>query len=306
MWRGQVTWPLVLAALVAVIGASGAIADDVGCDGDGDSNATTIRHHEGVTKLTLVQFNAEWLFDGQDDPKMSPWYPGKTSCPGMDRCGTREGAEAHIKRVGDFLATLDADVLSLNEVENCGVLRRVIELIGGKNSLKPYLIKGVDTATRQNVALISKYAPTRALERLSDLHPYPVEGSQCQYTSTKERRSTLSKNYKAELDINGMLIHVYAAHLKAFPTDPYSCAKREAQAKVLQAGVRASLDAGREVIVLGDLNDYSYAYLDAAGDVPTSRVLRILRDVDGDGTDELVNTIRWVHRSDRFTSWYDR
>ena len=42
--------------------------------------------------------------------------------------------------------------------------------------------------------------------------------------------------------------------------------------------VDAALTQGSEVIVLGDFNDYSDAVPDAAGDIPTSRVMKILRE----------------------------
>merc|ERR1711991_140767 len=59
------------------------------------------------------------------------------------------------------------------------------------------------------------------------------------------------------------------------------CLKREAQALVLRGLVDEALARGDEVIVLGDLNDYSDSFLDVANDVPTSRTLRFLREGNG-------------------------
>ena len=57
---------------------------------------------------------------------------------------------------------------------------------------------------------------------------YPLPGSKCGY-SNSGKRTTLSKNYVAHFAINGMTVALHGLHLKAYPTDPYSCAKREGQ-----------------------------------------------------------------------------
>ena len=69
----------------------------------------------------------------------------------------------------------------------------------------------------------------------------------------------------------------YGVHFKAIPTDPPSCAKREAQAMVIRAMVVDDLVAGREVVITGDFNDFSGTDIDQQGNVPTSHVLRILQ-----------------------------
>ena len=62
---------------------------------------------------------------------------------------------------------------------------------------------------------------------------------------------------------------VAGLHLIAFPLDAARCAQREAQAAVIQ---RATSAHQGEIIILGDLNDYDHSVLDAAEDVPISRV----------------------------------
>ena len=62
---------------------------------------------------------------------------------------------------------------------------------------------------------------------------------------------------------------VAGLHLIAFPLDAARCAQREAQATVIQ---RATSSHQGEIIILGDLNDYDHSVLDAAEDVPISRV----------------------------------
>mmetsp|Transcript_56150 Transcript_56150/g.177925 ORF Transcript_56150/g.177925 Transcript_56150/m.177925 type:complete len:194 (-) Transcript_56150:77-658(-) len=103
-----------------------------------------------------------------------------------------------------------------------------------------------------------------------------------------------------------MTIVWIGAHLKAFPTDKTSCSQREAQATILQKIAREAIAAGKEVVLCGDLNDFSARDVDVVGSMPTSRVLEILQDVDGDGVLELINTASLLDKGDRYTSWYDR
>lgn len=72
---------------------------------------------------------------------------------------------------------------------------------------------------------------------------------------------------------------------------------------LLKAAVRG---AGVEAIVLGDMNDFSDVYPDAAGNAPRSRVLATLADVDGDGVADLDNVMRLMAQEERWSHWWDR
>jgi len=170
-------------------------------------------HH--IRRLKIASLNAEWLFDGRDDPSYSPWHPGKTSCPGMKHCGTEEGAQEHITKVSEYVKLVNADILNLVEVEDCDILREVIKR-SSISDYQPLLKKGIDTATKQNVAMLTKYEPTEALYRLEAKESYPIEGSACGYTK-EGKRTTLSKNYVAHFRVNDMVIAVHSLHLKAYP-----------------------------------------------------------------------------------------
>ena len=52
-------------------------------------------------------------------------------------------------------------------------------------------------------------------------------------------------------------LHTAGIHFKAIPTQPSSCAQREAQATLIAQMVAVDLAAGREVVVTGDFNDFS-------------------------------------------------
>lgn len=83
-------------------------------------------------------------------------------------------AQAHAANVAKVLAQLNADIISVNEVEGCFMLFEVLK----HNSLEaqgyqPYLVSGTDSGTSQNVGMISKLAPTTALHRTKDRVAYP-------------------------------------------------------------------------------------------------------------------------------------
>lgn len=103
--------PMSLLALVLALltGASrGAVLRDTG--GGECPTAPEAPSDRRLDKraLTLATFNAEWLFDGIDDPAPSP------------RNGDPTAARAHLKAVAAVLGEIDADVVNLVEVEGCG------------------------------------------------------------------------------------------------------------------------------------------------------------------------------------------
>ena len=58
-----------------------------------------------------------------------------------------------------------------------------------------------------------------------------------------------------------------------------------------------------EVIVCGDLNDFDESVPDQNGNLPRSRVLETLQDLDGDGVDELSNVVSLMDPSERYSGW---
>merc|ERR1712203_1158798 len=93
---------------------------------------------------------------------------------------------------------------------------------------------------------------------------------------------------------------------KAIPMQSDACHKREAQARVVKGIIRDALSSGNHVVVMGDLNDFDPDVPDISGQVPLSAVLRMLKDVDGDGTPDLWNVLEAVPLTERFSSWWDR
>ena len=95
-------------------------------------------------------------------------------------------------------------------------------------------------------------------------------------------------------------------HLLAYPEDKMRCAEREAQAQVIQNIIAGYLGEG-EIVVLGDFNDFDGRVLDANMNVPTSRVLDILKGYAGThkGMYELRSVAEKMNPEERFSDWWD-
>ncbi len=254
----------------------------------GCTRASDLVPSPATSTFRAVAFNAEWLFDGVND-STNHW-------------GSPARAQAHLQGVADVLRPLDANYISLAEVEDAAMLSKLDALLG--NGYSQIFVQGTDTSTGQDVAALSVLAPLEAPGRTDERAAYPVAGSTLGCGSGSYG---VSKNYWADFDLAGTPVTIIGAHLLAYPDRCERSTQREAQATVLANLAREALARGREVIVLGDLNDFDGAALDAAGNRPSSRVLSILKDLDpaAEG-DELVNVCATLPQEDRYTDWYDR
>ena len=246
-------------------------------------------------KLRLMQYNVEWLFID---------YYNASDCPG-DKCtwANTSEAETHMTYVSNVIRELNPDIVNFCEVEGCDELNLLIDELD--SSYVPYLKKGTDTSTGQNVGMITRVDPLVSLYRTEQKYAYPISGSKCGYTGTSS--SGVSKHYITEFKWNTLHVAFISAHLIAIPTDSARCAQREAQAMVLQQVIYGFIQSGYEVIMIGDFNDYDGLILDMNSNKPISRVLEILKGNDGDyqGTYQLTNLAVNIEQEDRFSDWWD-
>lgn len=240
-------------------------------------------------KLRLVQFNVEWLFMKPCQNYGCPW-------------ANQEEQQEHITAISNVLEELQPDLAHFTEVEGCDVLTA----ISPDSSLYPYLIEGKDTATHQNVGLLTKTDPLKPLNRTEERVEYPVPDSKCGYTGAPGTTG-VSKHLISEFLLNNHSIALIGAHLLAYPTDKMRCAEREAQAQVLQNILFDYINRGYELIVLGDLNDYDAEIPDANGNKPISHVLDILKGSAGShkGYYSLWSVGDCISQETRFSDWYD-
>ena len=238
----------------------------------------------------LVQYNVEWLFTD---------YYSNAQCPGSGCAWSNQSeAQTHMEWVANVISDLNPDYVNLCEVEGCDELNELVAKLDG--SYEPYLIKGTDSSTGQNVGIITRVDPVVSLYRDESRYSYPIPGSKCGYTGASGT-SGVSKHYITELKLSGLNIAVIGVHFLAIPTDPTRCAEREAQALVAQQIASKYLNLGYEVILLGDINDYDGQVLDVNKSIPTSQVLEILKV-----NNQLVTTNSLITQDSRYTNWWDK
>jgi len=169
-----------------------------------------------------------------------------------------------------------------------------------------YLKKGTDTGTGQNVGILTRIDPLINLYRSEEKVSYPISGTKCGTTSVTGTTG-VSKHYITEFSLFGLNVALIGSHLLAIPLEPARCVQREGQAQVLQNIVSSYIKKNYEIIVLGDMNDYDSEVLDINSDKPTSRVLDIIKGLDGDkkGLYKLTNIAYRMNQKDRFSDWYD-
>jgi len=250
------------------------------------------------TNFRFVQYNTEWLFVD---------YCSSSNCPGSG-CPWENTTEAqtHLEYVSTVIHNLQPDMIHICEVEGCDELNMLIGNIGTSDYI-PYLIKGTDTSTGQNVGMLTKIDPIKSLYRTEERVSYPIPTSTCGYTGSPST-SGVSKHYITEMIINDVDIALIGTHLLAYPTDVQRCAQREAQAQVLQNVIIQYIKKGFEIIVSGDLNDFDGEILDANNNKPLSSVLDIFKGFAGTYKNgyTLYSVNECMEKSMIYSDWWDK
>jgi len=255
-----------------------------------------------VYSLRIVQYNSEWLF-------MDPYKTASGYCPG-EGCvwKTSNDAAIHMDCVSNVLQTLNADIVHLCEVESINELT----MLGLSSDYKQYLVQSTDSATGQNVALLSRVDFTVEAYRVETKTNYPLVGNHCGYNGVSGMEG-VSKHMITEFNWTftqgtaqePIQIALIGAHLLAQPYDPERCVKREAQASVLRSVLESYLAKGYEVILLGDLNDFDTYDV---SNQPISRVLSILKGDDETCMEQntcLYNLADWLDEKEKYSNWWD-
>jgi len=246
-------------------------------------------------KFRIVQYNVEWLFID---------YNSQSKCPGSGCTWVNQTeAQTHMEYVATVVNELEPDLINFCEIEGCDELNILSEYLDG--SYAPYLKQGTDTATGQNVGMLTRVDPITNLYRTENRYSYPISGSSCGYTGTGS--TGVSKHYITEFNINNIKIALIAAHFIAIPTDTERCAQREGQASVLQEVIMNYINTNYEIIMLGDFNDYDSEVLDINSHKPKSKVLDILKGISGNFANkyELFNIAETITQNERYSDWYN-
>ncbi|MCP3958468.1 MAG: endonuclease [bacterium] len=241
-------------------------------------------HRADASRLVLMNLNAEFLWDGVAPEEGKIDFPWK---------GSREKAEAHMADVAEIIRAHDPDVVHLAEVEN----RRALDTFNDKfladSGYRTYFVPGMDTATGQDVALLSRVE----LEKISrDSRRGRSGGTQ----------KGVSKHYVATLTAGDLRLGLVGIHLLARPGNQSRVEPREAQADAVRRMARDLADRGRSVIVWGDFNDFDDRTRDRSGNRPITRVMEWIRGLDPDDPhDDLFNVTERLPRQQRYTNGRD-
>ena len=117
--------------------------------------------------LRLVQYNVEWLFIDRYNAM---------NCPG-DGCTWKNESEAliHMDYVTKRIKTLNPDIINFCEIEGCDELKMLADNLQD-DTYSPYLKKGTDTGTGQNVGMLTRVSPVVNLYRTETKYSYPKIG----------------------------------------------------------------------------------------------------------------------------------
>lgn len=264
--------PVLMLVLLALCCALSAGADDRRVD---------------KSTLTIMSFNAEFLWDGVDpeDGDVTVTFPWK---------GAPNEAEEHMAVVAEVVIRANPDVINLVEVENLTALTHFNDTFLAGRGYRPFLVQGTDTFTGQDVALLTRIDP-------DGMRRDDREGR------SGNVRKRVSKNYVARLTVGTLPLTLIGVHLLAQPLSESRRVDRQAQADAIAAIARDENAAGRQVIILGDKNDFDGETLDHVDNTPISTVLRDLRSLKTpSAADDLTNAASFVAKASRFTSFFDR
>lgn len=240
------------------------------------------------SKLVIMTLNAEFLWDGVQPEE------GQVN---FDWKGSQTEAEDHMANVAEIVISGNPDILNLVEVENLQALATFNDKFLAGRGYKAYLVNGKDTTTGEDVALLTRIDP---------------EGDAIQRDDRKGQAGTItksvSKNYEAKFDVDGLQFSVVGIHFLAFPNMQARRQLREAQADAIRSIARDLRSNGFPPVILGDFNDYdgNADSEDHVNSMPITQVLSMLRGMDpSTSTDDLVNAASLVPQAIRFTAFHD-
>lgn len=208
--------------------------------------------------IRIATYNIENLFDDKDDPRLTGRFDDYSNRD-LDQ---RSKPSEHRKAVARAIRAIDADVLSLQEIESYDAL---VEFVAQELPDMGYEhIYTVDVGQERGIqqAVISRF-PVREIRAwpnldLGGVHPdlYGTRPNQYAGQPLQYRRSPLFARVQvpATEDQEAYELGIYAVHHKSGRYNGYW---REAEAKALVGIVRGQqrLEPNLNIAIMGDFND---------------------------------------------------
>jgi len=237
--------------------------------------------------LRIMSFNAEFLWDGEQPEEGRVNFLHK---------GSVVLARKHMKRIAYVIKQSDPDVISLVEVENLDALQTMNQMFLPDMGYKAYFVKGKDTFTGQDMALLTRVDPIGGT--ITRFNHKGVSGGVMK---------SVSKNFVATFNINGLRLGLVGIHYLSRPSDASRVGKREAQADATAKTVNQLYQSGFYPIVVGDFNDFDSKVLDHKNSRPISNVLEIVKSSGTERkNDDLLNAAQYIPQRDRYTAHWDK
>jgi len=267
----------VLAILAALLTLWGPVAGVLAAD-----------RRAAPCRLTVMTFNAQFLWDGVAPEEGQVEFPWKNS---------QTEAEDHMQRVAQVIVQSDPDIINLVEVEGIEALTTFNTKFLAGRGYRPYLVKGTDTFTGQDVGLLTRIDPeNNAIERES------------RKGRAGDVLKEVSKNYVAKIEADNTKLALIGLHFLAIPTHPGRRLPREAQADAIRTRALELLSQGHRLIILGDFNDFDGdpSSIDHVDSTPITNVVRLLKAMDpATPSDDLTNALSRLPKAKRFTAFHD-
>lgn len=209
---------------------------------------------------------------------------------------------SHLQKVANIITILDADIINLNEIEDCRVLHELLNYLPKNHGYKYYMVPGKDTNTGQSPGFLSRVDPISDLYHSNLKVDFPLAGSTCPPHIVG--RSGCAKHYITRFAIKNasgkeLSLLMAGVHLLAGPDDTSRCGRREAQGAVLAKAILKEKKPNDFVILTGDFNDYDNMTPGKGGHKSITGTLNIVRTQLN-----LYNACHMVPQDSRFSHYH--
>jgi endonuclease/exonuclease/phosphatase family metal-dependent hydrolase len=244
-------------------------------------------------ELTIATFNCEFLTRPKVHMKFGESFDLSAARadiwnqPGYRDEKFREAAQA----VAKTIVEINADVIGLEEVGDERDVKELLEEVRKAGLDYPYCVVGspVERGTYQNNAVFSRYELTDPVAPIPGREAYDTELDDPE----AEAWTGVRKGLRVSFEAHGRKFHLYVLHLTSERGGHDADARRIAEASIVRRHYLPLLNAGENVIVIGDLNDRR--------NEPAIRRIRGRDDIQPD----LIQTGRYTffERSEQDTRW---
>lgn len=207
-------------------------------------------------EVTIATFNAEFLnrsrihvkYGKQFDLAREPEQEQKFWNDDNNRIEKLREASGH---VAQFIKQIDADILTLTEVGGAADIEILLDELNKIDVIYEHweVCDCTDEFTGQHVAVLSKYPLKEVWPQIPGSSIYLEEAD-----GDSEREARISKGMKVTVSVDKKDLDVFVLHLKSERGGYESDAWRIAQASIARRSIIKQMNAGRNVIVTGDLN----------------------------------------------------